>query len=155
MGGMLDPRTAQLAREATLGGTGLGIGDSHGGFGFDCYAGGAMSPMAAMSTAPGRERGPRKLILCFDGTGNKFHGDESDSNILKIFRMLDRTAGDQYHYYQREFGGPRRARAHADEGAGSGHRHVRRVQVAVAHGRAGARAVVVPKGQGLGRGLVV
>jgi uncharacterized protein (DUF2235 family) len=40
-------------------------------------------------------------VLCFDGTGNKFHGDDSDSNILKIFRMLDRTADDQYHYYQR------------------------------------------------------
>ncbi|UKZ94723.1 uncharacterized protein TrAFT101_009576 [Trichoderma asperellum] len=47
-----------------------------------------------------RDRVARKLILCFDGTGNKFHGDESDSNILKIFRMLDRTADDQYHYYQ-------------------------------------------------------
>ncbi|KAK8076498.1 hypothetical protein PG994_003770 [Apiospora phragmitis] len=45
-------------------------------------------------------RTPRKLVLCFDGTGNKFHGDDSDSNILKIFRCLDRTAGDQYHYYQ-------------------------------------------------------
>ncbi|KAK8117574.1 uncharacterized protein PG998_005855 [Apiospora kogelbergensis] len=45
-------------------------------------------------------RQPRKLVLCFDGTGNKFHGDDSDSNILKIFRCLDRTAGDQYHYYQ-------------------------------------------------------
>ena len=44
----------------------------------------------------------RKLILCFDGTGNKFHGDESDSNILKIFRMLDRESDDQYHYYQRK-----------------------------------------------------
>ncbi|KAK3900042.1 hypothetical protein C8A05DRAFT_17603 [Staphylotrichum tortipilum] len=43
---------------------------------------------------------PRKIVLCFDGTGNKFHGDDSDSNILKIFRMLDRTASDQYHYYQ-------------------------------------------------------
>lgn len=40
----------------------------------------------------------RKLILCFDGTGNKFHGDDSDSNILKIFRMLDRTANDQCKY---------------------------------------------------------
>ncbi|GAO17951.1 uncharacterized protein UV8b_01005 [Ustilaginoidea virens] len=46
------------------------------------------------------QRSPRKLILCFDGTGNKFHGDDSDSNILKIFRMLDRSADDQYHYYQ-------------------------------------------------------
>ncbi len=65
-------------------------------------ASGAMSPMTALSAGRDRTRGPRKLVLCFDGTGNKFHGDESDSNILKIFRMLDRTAGDQYHYYQRE-----------------------------------------------------
>ncbi|KAK4441983.1 hypothetical protein QBC34DRAFT_456886 [Podospora aff. communis PSN243] len=43
---------------------------------------------------------PHKIVLCFDGTGNKFHGDDSDSNILKIYRMLDRTASDQYHYYQ-------------------------------------------------------
>ncbi|KAH7030728.1 uncharacterized protein B0I36DRAFT_362548 [Microdochium trichocladiopsis] len=44
--------------------------------------------------------GPRKLVLCFDGTGNKFKGDDSDSNILKIFRCLDREANDQFHYYQ-------------------------------------------------------
>jgi len=37
----------------------------------------------------------KKLVLCFDGTGNKFKGDRGDSNILKIFRMLDRTNGDQ------------------------------------------------------------
>ncbi|KAK0750186.1 hypothetical protein B0T18DRAFT_408405 [Schizothecium vesticola] len=43
---------------------------------------------------------PYMIVLCFDGTGNKFHGDDSDSNILKICRMLDRTASDQYHYYQ-------------------------------------------------------
>ena len=56
------------------------------------------------NTNPQSRRGlqRRKLILCFDGTGNKFHGDDSDSNILKIFRMLDREADDQYHYYQRE-----------------------------------------------------
>ena len=45
------------------------------------------------------QRGPmraaRKLVLCFDGTGNKFCGDDSDSNILKIYRMLDATATDQ------------------------------------------------------------
>jgi len=62
-----------------------------------------------------RDRVARKLILCFDGTGNKFHGDESDSNILKIFRMLDRTADDQYHYYQRKSfdSSSRRVRTHA------------------------------------------
>ncbi|KAK3486912.1 uncharacterized protein B0T23DRAFT_236865 [Neurospora hispaniola] len=48
----------------------------------------------------GRNHRPRKIVLCFDGTGNKFQGDDSDSNILKIYRMLDRTADDQYHYYQ-------------------------------------------------------
>ncbi|KAI1262635.1 hypothetical protein F5Y18DRAFT_418776 [Xylariaceae sp. FL1019] len=55
---------------------------------------------SAMNPSFGPYRGPRKLVLCFDGTGNKFRGDDSDSNILKIFRCLDREAGDQYHYYQ-------------------------------------------------------
>ncbi|KAE8381327.1 hypothetical protein BDV26DRAFT_278893 [Aspergillus bertholletiae] len=43
---------------------------------------------------------PKQFVLCFDGTGNKFSGNESDSNVLKIFRMLDRSSGDQFHYYQ-------------------------------------------------------
>jgi uncharacterized protein (DUF2235 family) len=30
---------------------------------------------------------PKQFVLCFDGTGNKFCGDESDSNVLKIFRV--------------------------------------------------------------------
>ncbi|KAL7276936.1 hypothetical protein RUND412_000080 [Rhizina undulata] len=37
----------------------------------------------------------KKLILCFDGTGNKFKGNDGDSNISKIFRMLDRCGDDQ------------------------------------------------------------
>ena len=56
-----------------------------------------------------------QIILCFDGTGNKFQGGTSpltrereidiapgtsaDSNILKIYGMLDRVNGDK-HYYQ-------------------------------------------------------
>ncbi len=48
-----------------------------------------------MAQALEHHRAPRKLVLCFDGTGNKFRGDDSDSNILKIFRCLDREAGDQ------------------------------------------------------------
>ncbi|KAI9368892.1 hypothetical protein BJX61DRAFT_191023 [Aspergillus egyptiacus] len=68
---------------------------------------------------PARPR--RQFVLCFDGTGNKFAGDESDSNVLKIFRvssasntfhdgmtegltswlkMLDRSKPHQFHYYQ-------------------------------------------------------
>ncbi|KAI9927560.1 hypothetical protein MW887_003178 [Aspergillus wentii] len=42
----------------------------------------------------------KKFVLCFDGTGNKFAGDGSDTNLLKIYRMLDRTQTHQYHYYQ-------------------------------------------------------
>ncbi|KAL2842891.1 hypothetical protein BJY01DRAFT_235827 [Aspergillus pseudoustus] len=45
-------------------------------------------------------RTPSEFVLCFDGTGNQFHGDSSDSNVLKIFRMLDRNSSNQYHYYQ-------------------------------------------------------
>ncbi|KAH8726273.1 hypothetical protein GQ44DRAFT_571521, partial [Phaeosphaeriaceae sp. PMI808] len=42
----------------------------------------------------------KKFVLCFDGTGNKFSGTDADSNILKIYRMLDRNGDDQFHYYQ-------------------------------------------------------
>lgn len=44
---------------------------------------------------------PRKsLVLCFDGTGNKFSGTASDSNILKIYSLLDKQDANQFHYYQ-------------------------------------------------------
>ena len=44
---------------------------------------------------------PRKtFVLCFDGTGNKFSGTDADSNILKIYRMLDRGDPNELHYYQ-------------------------------------------------------
>ncbi|KAK6352087.1 hypothetical protein TWF730_008918 [Orbilia blumenaviensis] len=42
----------------------------------------------------------RRLVLCFDGTGNKFHGDDTDSNIVKIYELLDRRSDLQFHYYQ-------------------------------------------------------
>ncbi|KAJ5493051.1 hypothetical protein N7539_001797 [Penicillium diatomitis] len=55
----------------------------------------------ATYTGPTHPSGHSKqFVLCFDGTGNKFAGDESDSNVLKIFRMLDRSQSHQYHYYQ-------------------------------------------------------
>jgi uncharacterized protein (DUF2235 family) len=43
---------------------------------------------------------PRKLILCFDGTGNKFEGNTSDTNIVKLYDKFDRKDPNQYHYYQ-------------------------------------------------------
>ena len=42
-------------------------------------------------------------MLLFDGTGNKFSETDSDSNILKILRMLDRNDTRQVHYYQVSF----------------------------------------------------
>ena len=45
-------------------------------------------------------QGRRTLILCFDGTGNKFQGNGGDSNIIKIFSMLDRRNKDVQAYYQ-------------------------------------------------------
>lgn len=54
--------------------------------------GGNMLPMAGYG---GEFHVRKKLILCFDGTGNKFKGNSADTNILKIFRMLDRSGGEQ------------------------------------------------------------
>ncbi|OIW26966.1 hypothetical protein CONLIGDRAFT_707645 [Coniochaeta ligniaria NRRL 30616] len=61
----------------------------------DYFTAQPITPMADPVMAYGPKRKPRKLVLCFDGTGNKFRGDDSDSSILKIYRMLDRTASDQ------------------------------------------------------------
>jgi hypothetical protein len=54
-----------------------------------------LSVRSVIKSSMENRRAPSKLVLCFDGTGNKFKGDDSDSNILKIFRCLDRTAGNQ------------------------------------------------------------
>lgn len=47
------------------------------------------------------DNGIRRLVLCFDGTGNKFQANESDTNIVKIYQMLQKNESGQYHYYQR------------------------------------------------------
>ena len=44
---------------------------------------------------------PQRLILCFDGTGNEFQGNPGDTNVVKLYNMLERTNPDQMHYYQR------------------------------------------------------
>ncbi|RAL01757.1 T6SS phospholipase effector Tle1-like catalytic domain-containing protein [Aspergillus ibericus CBS 121593] len=56
--------------------------------------------MEGAPTLYGPTQAPKQFVLCFDGTGNKFCGDGSDSNVLKIFRMLDRSKSHQFHYYQ-------------------------------------------------------
>ncbi|GES59805.1 sporulation associated protein [Aspergillus terreus] len=53
--------------------------------------------VSGMDAAPS---GPRKLVLCLDGTGNQFQGFERDSNIVKIYQMLEKNTPNQYHYYQ-------------------------------------------------------
>ncbi|OJJ36044.1 hypothetical protein ASPWEDRAFT_172832 [Aspergillus wentii DTO 134E9] len=46
------------------------------------------------------QRHHRQIVLCFDGTGKTFRADGSESNILKIFGMLNRTDDEHYCYYQ-------------------------------------------------------
>ena len=48
------------------------------------------------------KRIPNRLILCFDGTGNQFIGNTSDTNIVKLYNKFDRSSPHQLHYYQRE-----------------------------------------------------
>lgn len=43
-----------------------------------------------------------RLVLCFDGTSNRFQANSADTNIVKIYEMLNRETNDQYHYYQRK-----------------------------------------------------
>ncbi|EXJ66062.1 uncharacterized protein A1O5_10676 [Cladophialophora psammophila CBS 110553] len=49
---------------------------------------------------PNQPRQKNVFVLCFDGTGNKFSGNDTDSNILKLYRMLDRTDVNMYTFYQ-------------------------------------------------------
>ncbi|KAK1723895.1 uncharacterized protein BDZ83DRAFT_720360 [Colletotrichum acutatum] len=58
--------------------------------------------MASVETEASTES--RKLVLCFDGTGNSFSGSGSDTNVVKLLRMLDRNDKHQYHYYQTGIG---------------------------------------------------
>lgn len=37
------------------------------------------------------EPSKRQIVLCFDGTGNTFRADGADTNILKIYRMLEKS----------------------------------------------------------------
>lgn len=57
--------------------------------------------MAARRSSQWEPVRPKKtLVLCFDGTGNKFSGTNADSNVIKIFSMLDRQDRHTQVYYQ-------------------------------------------------------
>jgi Uncharacterized alpha/beta hydrolase domain (DUF2235) len=48
----------------------------------------------AITDTPVLER--RRLILCFDGTGNSFQGTNSDTNIVKLYKRLERHTPGQF-----------------------------------------------------------
>lgn len=50
----------------------------------------------------GDAKAVRKLVLCFDGTGNTFSGSSGDTNIVKLYDKFNRDDPLQYHYYQSE-----------------------------------------------------
>lgn len=57
----------------------------------------------ANGTAEPQQQKPRsKLLVCFDGTGNQYSGNTSDTNVVKLYQKFDRDAPHQYHYYQRK-----------------------------------------------------
>ncbi|KAH9908410.1 hypothetical protein F4778DRAFT_795832 [Xylariomycetidae sp. FL2044] len=47
---------------------------------------------------------PKKLIVCFDGTGNTFSGSNADTNVVKLMNKLNRNDPHQLHYYQTGIG---------------------------------------------------
>ncbi|KAG8960119.1 hypothetical protein FRC03_007052 [Tulasnella sp. 419] len=56
-----------------------------------------------MSEPTAANRTPRQLVLCFDGTGNKF--GEDNTNVVKLFAMLTKNSSSlQKVYYQSGIG---------------------------------------------------
>jgi uncharacterized protein (DUF2235 family) len=41
---------------------------------------------------------PRRIVLCLDGTSNKYAA--ANTNVVKLYAMLDRATNDQLAYYQ-------------------------------------------------------
>ena len=42
--------------------------------------------------------GQQRLILCLDGTSNQYAAN--NTNVIKLYAMLDRARNDQLSYYQ-------------------------------------------------------
>jgi len=51
-----------------------------------------------MATEDGDSKMPRTVVLCLDGTSNKY--GENKTNVVKLYEMLDRTTVEQLTYYQ-------------------------------------------------------
>ena len=52
----------------------------------------------AGADAAGGKSMPKKIVLCLDGTSNKYAA--ANTNVVKLYAMLDRTRPDQLSYYQ-------------------------------------------------------
>lgn len=48
-----------------------------------------------MAATIGPHPSRKQFVLCFDGTGNKFAGDGSDTNVLKIYRVISSVPGEK------------------------------------------------------------
>lgn len=84
---------------------------------------------------------------------NAWQGTDSDSNILKIYRLLDRSNGIDKHYYQvRHRKAPSSARKLSDI---AWDWHICQYQVHVAYQPSIPAQLVVSKSQRLGRGNVI
>ncbi|POR35033.1 Uncharacterized protein TPAR_04774 [Tolypocladium paradoxum] len=73
------------------------------------YVHGSEGPMSSSMATVGvseQAQEPKKLILCFDGTGNTFSGSNADTNVVKILNKLDRNHPNQHHYYQSQSHSP-------------------------------------------------
>lgn len=42
---------------------------------------------------------PRQIVLCFDGTNNKY-ANRDDTNVIKLYQMLDQSSDQCLRYYQ-------------------------------------------------------
>ncbi|KAI1377391.1 hypothetical protein F4677DRAFT_56044 [Hypoxylon crocopeplum] len=62
------------------------------------------SSTAHLADGSEQTRVPKKLVLCFDGTGNTFTGSNADTNVVKLLHKLERNDPHQYHYYQTGIG---------------------------------------------------
>ncbi|KAL8926598.1 MAG: hypothetical protein Q9172_001726 [Xanthocarpia lactea] len=49
---------------------------------------------------PKKQKVYGRLLCCFDGTGNEYRGDTSDTNVVKLYQKFERNAPKQFHYYQ-------------------------------------------------------
>jgi len=54
----------------------------------------------AESTQPAdvKKEGSKNIVLCFDGTGNEIRA-KANTNVIRLFRALENTTGDQIVYY--------------------------------------------------------